>query len=74
MDFFFVDIFVFIKKMVKDFFMVLWLYICIFSYRWIFLSLICFVKFYDFFNVMFVFKLVYMRYFILLFERKKNGL
>lgn len=69
--FFIVDTFVSTKKMVKDFLMVLWLYTCIFSYRWISLSLICFVKFHDFFNVMFAFKLAYMRYPILLFGRKK---
>lgn len=70
---FFVDFFVSTKKMVKDFLMVLWLYTCIFSYRWISLSLIFFVKFHDFFNMMFAFKLAYMRYPILLFGRKKNG-
>lgn len=68
---FFVDTFVSTKKMVKDFLMFLWLYTCIFSYRWISLSLICFVKFHDFFNVMFAFKLAYMRYPILPFGRKK---
>lgn len=73
---FFVDTFVSTKKMVKDFLMVLWLYTCIFSYRWISLRLICFVKFHDFFfKVMFVFctrafKLAYMRYPILLFGKK----